>query len=134
MKIFSRLILTIAFIVSSVSDSYSQMPADAYNAADSLLRLTADKVYYGNVMPEWIGRTNRFFYENLTPAGKEFIIVDAGKLSKNKAFNQEGLPNRLGRKPGRNSMPESCPYGIFYSLTVCRVLHSPTMVTTGFAT
>ena len=101
MKIFSRLILTIAFIVSSVSDSYSQMPADAYNAADSLLRLTADKVYYGNVMPEWIGRTNRFFYENLTPAGKEFIIVDAGKLSKNKAFNQERFAESLGKETGK---------------------------------
>lgn len=101
MKTLSRFILTIALIVPSVSDSYSQMPADVYNAADSLLRLTADKVYYGNVMPEWIGRTNRFLYENLTPAGKEFIIVDAGKLSKNKAFNQERFAESLGKETGK---------------------------------
>ena len=131
MKIFSRLILTIAFIVSSVSDSYSQMPADAYNAADSLLRLTADKVYYGNVMPEWIGRTNRFFYENLTPAGKEFIIVDAGKLSKNKAFNQERFAESLGKETGKKFDAGKLP---IRNLLFSDRLHSPTMVTTGFAT
>ena len=46
MKTLSR--LNCAAIISCIRFIFA-MPADMYNAADSLL--TADKVYYGNVMP-----------------------------------------------------------------------------------
>lgn len=101
MKTLSRTILTVTFFVFAVSDSLSQFSADMYKKADSLGRLTADKVYYGNVRPVWIGKTDSFLYENLTPAGTEFIIADAGKLTKRKAFNQEKFAESLGKETGK---------------------------------
>ena len=62
------------------------MSPDIYKRADDLAKKTADKVFYGNVRPVWIGKTNSFLYENLTPSGTEYMIVDAEKLSKKKAF------------------------------------------------
>jgi dipeptidyl aminopeptidase/acylaminoacyl peptidase len=97
----SRLILAAILLVFSVSDSLSQISPDVYNKADSLVRITANKVYYGNVKPVWIGKTNSFLYENLTPSGTEFIIVDAGKLTRKKAFNQERFAESLGKEAGK---------------------------------
>ena len=101
METISRLILAAILFFFSVTDSLSQMSADIYKKADDLAKVTADKVYYGNVRPVWIGKTNSFLYENLTPSGTEFMIVDAEKLTKKKAFNQERFAESLGRETGK---------------------------------
>jgi len=111
MKTLSRITLTVILFVFSVSNSLSQFSADLYKKADSLVRFAADKVYYGNVMPVWIGKTNSFLYENLTPAGTEFIIVDAGKLNKKKAFNQEKFAGSLAKETGKEFDPGRLPIG-----------------------
>ncbi len=109
MKTISRLILAAIFFIFYVSDSLSQMSADVYKKADDLAKATADKVYYGNVRPVWIGKTNSFLYENLTPSGTEFMIVDAEKLTKRKAFNQERFAESLGKETGKVFEPGKLP-------------------------
>jgi len=109
MKTFSRLTLAAIFFTISMSDSLSQMSVDVYKRADDLAKVTADKVYYGSVRPVWIGKTNSFLYENLTPAGTEFIIVDAEKLTKKKAFNQERFAGSLSKETGKKFEPGKLP-------------------------
>ena len=57
-------ILILSFILGNVNFScnvlWSQITADDYKRADDLSRITADKVFYGNVRPSWIGTTGRF--------------------------------------------------------------------------
>lgn len=111
MKTSSRLILAATLFVIGFSEAFPQMPADLYKRADSLPGLTSQKVYYGNVRPVWIGKTNSFLYENLTPAGTEFMIADARKLTKMKAFNQERFAESLGKETGKKFYAGKLPIG-----------------------
>ena len=105
----SRLVLAAIFFIFSVSDSLSQMSAEVYKRADDLAKVTAEKVYYGDVRPVWIGKSNRFLYENLTPEGTEFMIFDSEKLTKRKAFNQEKFAESLGKQTGKEFEPGKLP-------------------------
>jgi len=101
-------IIWVMFIFSGFSAS-SQMPPDFYERADDLAKKTAGKVYYGNVQPAWIGKTNSFLYENLTPEGTIYMIVDAEKLSKRKAFNQDKFSKAFEAATGQKSDPGKLP-------------------------
>jgi dipeptidyl aminopeptidase/acylaminoacyl peptidase len=91
-----RVLLSImSLLVLSIYSASSQMSKEIYDKADNLVKNTTDKVYYGNVRPVWIGKTNSFLYENLTPAGTDYIIVDAENLSKKKAFDREKFATAL---------------------------------------
>jgi len=98
-----------AMFILSVFSANSQMPPDIYEKADDLAKKTAGKVYYGNVRPVWIGKTNSFLYENLTPEGTEYIIVDAEKLTKKKAFNQVKFAKAFEAATGQKNDPGKLP-------------------------
>jgi len=97
-----------------VSEGYllSQITSADYKRADDLAKLVSDKVYNGNVKPIWIGTTNSFLYENFTSSGTEYLIVDAGSLTKKKAFDQKkfalafesatGMKTEAGKLPIKN--------------------------------
>src|SRR5512140_2993515 len=86
-----------------------QISPDIYKRADDLIKLTSDKVYYGNVDPVWIGNTNNFLYENLTPGGTEYIIVNAGNLTKKKAFDQKKFSSGFESATGKKAEPGKLP-------------------------
>lgn len=79
----------------------SQVTADDYKRADDLAKLASDQVYYGNVKPVWIGSTNGFIYENSTPVGKEYMIVNANSASKRNAFDQKKFAIAFQSATGR---------------------------------
>lgn len=99
-------LLLFAFTVS-----YSQTMAENYRRADSLSAMTAGKVFYGNVRAAWIGSTGSLFYENATPAGTEYVLVNANEKSKKPAFDQNkfivsfdaatGQKSKFGKLPIR---------------------------------
>ncbi len=89
MKNEKLIISIIVILLFSTTFSRSQMSPDVYQRADDLVKTTSDKVYNGNVRPEWIGNTGNFFYENFTPNGTEYLIVNAVNLTKKQAFNKE---------------------------------------------
>ena len=109
LTIIKRSNLIAAIFVFTTLIARPQMPAELYKRADDLIRNTTDKVYYGNVKPVWIGKTNCFLYENLTRAGTEYIIVDAGKLTKKKAFNQEKFAKAFEAATGKKADPGKLP-------------------------
>jgi dipeptidyl aminopeptidase/acylaminoacyl peptidase len=76
------------FLVSS-QVLIPQTISDDYRRADEMVKLTADKIFNGNVRPSWIGNTPYFLYENLTPEGTEYLIVNAAIGTKKKAFDQK---------------------------------------------
>jgi dipeptidyl aminopeptidase/acylaminoacyl peptidase len=99
-------------ILFSSEDLISQVTIDDYKRADDLARLVADKVYYGSVRPSWIGNTGSLLYENNTPAGIEYVILNTRDLQKRQAFDQSkfaigfyaatGIKAETGKLPIRN--------------------------------
>jgi dipeptidyl aminopeptidase/acylaminoacyl peptidase len=86
-----------------------QITPDLYMKADSLPRLTSNKVYYGSVNPVWIGKTNSFLYQNYTPEGTEFIIVNSNNLTRRRAFDQKKFAAALAKISGNKIDPRRLP-------------------------
>ena len=105
-----KLIISIAanFILTTLI-TMSQISPEVYKRADDLVKTTSDKVYYGNVNPTWIGKTNSFLYENLTPEGTEYLIVDADKLTKRNAFDQKKFAASFEASTGKKADPGKLP-------------------------
>ena len=88
------------FIVSSVLLLISvtiiaQVTVADYQRADSLSQKFRNKIWYGNVRPSWAGKTSVFTYENETPSGKEYIIINPVKQTKEEAFSTEKLAKKM---------------------------------------
>ncbi|MCJ7447343.1 MAG: S9 family peptidase [Bacteroidales bacterium] len=105
-----KLVLDIfPILILSQTISFSQGIADDYKRADDLARITMSKVFYGNVRPSWIGNTGNLFYENLTPDGTEYLIVNAISKSKKPAFDQKrfvtAFESATGKKAETGKLP-----------------------------
>ncbi len=74
---------------------YGDVTVEDYRRADRFRRELDKLVYTGDVNPRWIERTNRFWYRNYIPGGKEFVLVDADLRSKAPAFDHERLAAAL---------------------------------------
>jgi dipeptidyl aminopeptidase/acylaminoacyl peptidase len=80
----------------------AQGTVDDYNRAFSLPDRLKDKVYYSNVTPQWIEKTNKFWYVRFTPQGKTYLLVDADKRKSTALFDHVKLAETLsnaGKKP-----------------------------------
>jgi dipeptidyl aminopeptidase/acylaminoacyl peptidase len=108
-------ILKLSFLIAVIvfpELAYPQVTAEDYKRADDLARLVAEKVYYGSVRPSWIGNTGSLLYENNTPAGIEYVILNTRDLKKRQAFDQSkfaigfyattGIKAETGKLPIRN--------------------------------
>jgi dipeptidyl aminopeptidase/acylaminoacyl peptidase len=71
-----------------------------YERAQAVGMLFSGKVFYGDVRPVWIGKTSRFFYENTTPGGKEYVLVDAAAKSRRMAFDAARIAAALSKLTG----------------------------------
>ncbi len=98
----SLVIATILFLASLISNSKlnAQGTAADYERALSLEKKFSGKVFYGNVLPSWIGKTDMFFYENLTPEGKKYILIDAAVKSRRDAFDTGRMAAALNKATG----------------------------------
>lgn len=67
-------------------------------------------VYHGAVVPNWIGKTNRFWYRIYIPGGKEFLLVDAEKRKRGPAFDHKRLAESLSRAMGRSYTGKTLPF------------------------
>lgn len=99
--------LLVAAVFSTVL--YSQVTKEDYRRADELANKVSGKVYYGNVRPTWIGTTGAFLYENNTPAGTEYLIVDPVRAVKRQAFDQKRLARSLQEATGKDFTPGKLP-------------------------
>jgi hypothetical protein len=50
-----------------------------YKRADAASTLFGNKMYNGNVRPVWIEESSIFWYENQTPDGRKYIVIDPVK-------------------------------------------------------
>jgi len=105
-KLFTGIILS---VLISGEFSFSQVTTNDYLRADSLVSMTSGKVFYGSVRPSWIGNTSSFLYENLTPGGTEYIIVNPVNKSKRPAFDQKKFTASFESATGTKAVPGRLP-------------------------
>ena len=89
--------------------SFAQGTEKDYERALALDKLLAGKVYHGDIMPVWVGKSGMFFYENNTASGKEYILVDAARKSRRQAFNTVKLADALRKVTGDTVKTENLP-------------------------
>ena len=99
------LTLSAAIVFSgAVSAQKSFSPAD-YQRADSLVDVFGKTVYHAVQGINWDENNPYFWYSTLTPVGKEFWVVYAEKLKKEKLFETGKLVQQLSeimQKPVKN--------------------------------
>lgn len=98
----------IGFVAVALSAT-GQGRIEDYNRAGNAGSLFQNKVYYGNVRPNWIEGTALFWYENLTPEGRMYVMADAGKKTKREAFDQARFARSFESVTGKKVEPGRIP-------------------------
>ncbi len=101
MYFHKQLILAIAgFSALAVS---AQGTVEDYNRAYSLRdKYSSRHVYNGTVTPSWIKGTNKFWYVDESPDGRNYTVIDAEKKSRSAMFDQNSLATELSKATGRD--------------------------------
>ncbi len=94
-KSVSRTVIVSAVLLLISASIIAQVTVADYRRADSLAEKFRDITWYGSVRPSWAGETSVFTYENETPSGREYIIVDPLKQIKKEAFSTEKLAKKM---------------------------------------
>ena len=92
---------------------------EKYAEADGFRQKYEAGYFGGNITPRWIGNTHFCWYAVKTPAGTDFILVNAGKRQKQPAFDQKAMAKaltaELGRKvEGAVQKSRIAPFAIVY--------------------
>ena len=69
-------------------------------------------VYKSRITPHWLAGNTQFWYRNDLRGGtKEFILVDAEKGSRQRAFDHEKLASALAKAAGESVSADKLPFG-----------------------
>lgn len=105
-----KALITVHWLLLCLSPvSPAQVTPEDYKRADKLNEMVASKVFFSDIRPNWIGATNSFFYENFTPSGKEYVIVNAERLTRKPAFDQERFAKSFENVTGVKATPGTLP-------------------------
>ncbi len=121
-KLLTMLSLTFLFIAILASTSIlageQENPRQALTAADydqaaKFLRAhTAPLVFGASVRPTWLD-ADRFYYRNRFAEGFEFVLVDAGKRTRKRAFDHKKLASALSKAADTTYKPFDLPFASF---------------------
>jgi dipeptidyl aminopeptidase/acylaminoacyl peptidase len=89
----------------------AQGTAADYERANSLRRLTANKVFKATVEPHWFDGNTRFWYRNdLAGGATEFVLVDTAKGGREPAFDHARLAAALAKDSGKPVRATHLPF------------------------
>jgi hypothetical protein len=98
-------VLVLVTLISAFASAQRVFTASDYTKADSIVNLFSKKVYHTVQKVNWVKDKPIFWYTTLTETGKEFWMVNAEKLSKEKIFETDTLVHQLSeitKKPVKN--------------------------------
>ncbi len=99
----------IVLLALSLSDGHGQGKPEDYKRAEGLAASVSGKVFYSNVRPVWIGNRGVFMYENTTPEGTDYILVDPDRKTRGNAFDQQKFAESFNRTTGQKAVPGKLP-------------------------
>jgi dipeptidyl-peptidase-4 len=85
-------------------------PEDYLRAQQFLPANLRRSVYVADVSAHWINKTNRFWYQKVSPKGSEFVLVDANHNNSASAFDHERLAAALSRGSKRRYSSSELPF------------------------
>ncbi len=100
----NKYLLTVSVLLAySSAEAFQQdsVTYKDYQHAESFLGYNTSKLIDGgNIRPNWLSG-DRFWYENSTKNGTEFLFVDPAKKSKTKAFDHQKLADAINKSTGK---------------------------------
>lgn len=85
-------------------------PADPFASTQPFLSANlAPKILNHSFVPNWIGASDRFWYDLRTTAGHEVRIVDAATGAQRPAFDHRAMASVLGKQLGKPLQAEALP-------------------------
>jgi dipeptidyl aminopeptidase/acylaminoacyl peptidase len=100
--------LLFALLIQS-SSLFAQGTLQDYQRADGARKLFRNKVYNNPGSFHWVRGQHKFWYANNARAGKEFLIVDADRLTQERAFDHvrvaKNLSTKLAKKIAGHALP-----------------------------
>ena len=110
----SALIIYVMLMLS-IGNLSAQVTVEDYERAYNLSALASDKVFHSDIRPVWIA-SRYFLYENITPEGVMYNIVDVVRGTNLAAFDHVRFAASLGSVAGRKIDPGKLPIsGITFS-------------------
>ncbi len=109
MKTLTKTTVTALFLALITMQVLGQGKVEDYKRADNIRNVYSGKVFYDNVRPSWIGETGLFTYENNTPDGRDYILVDPSRNSKKEAFDRTKFATSLGKVSGNKIDEKNLP-------------------------
>jgi dipeptidyl-peptidase-4 len=109
------MVLLLAFLypVAAQQQEKRILTAEDYARAEKFLRQHTDPLVFGaNVRPDWIDE-DLFWYRNNIPEGYEFVLLDAKKKQRKRAFDHEKLARALSEAAGKTYQPFKLPFQSF---------------------
>jgi dipeptidyl-peptidase-4 len=104
------LLLTVLNPAAAQQQEKRILTTEDYACAEKFLRQHTDPLVFGaNVRPDWIDK-DLFWYRNDIPEGYEFVLVDADKKQRNRAFDHERLARALSHAAGKTYEPFKLPF------------------------
>ncbi len=107
----ARIFLVSFLILCSDGILRAQGTLEDYRRAERFLADEVKKLAFsGEVRPSWIEGTSRFWYVNDGPTGKEFMLVDSARATREPAFDHEKLAAALSRAVGKPYAARALPF------------------------
>ncbi len=107
------MLLMVAGAMSPVRSRAQGTLEDYQRASQFLPGKISRKVSFGEVTPHWIEESSRFWYRKLSSGGKEFLLVDATKPSREPAFDHVRLAAALSAAAHREYKATELPFDTF---------------------
>ncbi len=108
----SMLSCTVVFL--AVSQAIAQGAREDYQRAQRFLPGNLRSlVSSSDITPNWIEKTNRFWYRKTDAKGSEFILIDADKNTSGPAFDHEKLAAALSHAARHEYRAKEFPFFVF---------------------
>jgi dipeptidyl aminopeptidase/acylaminoacyl peptidase len=107
------LVLSFVFTAAVPTGLVAQGTLEDYQRADSLDARTRGLVTDVAEGPNWIGRTNRFWYRKSVEGGNRFILVDPSETAKGPAFDHGRIAASLSALRGDTLTAVTLPFSQF---------------------
>ena len=107
-------LLLAAILIIAAIPAAAQGTLEDYQRAQSFLPGNLrHKVFMGDVAPNWMEKTNRFWYRSTSAKGTEFLLVDAAQNTSAPAFDHARLAEALATASHRTYQATELPFDTF---------------------
>lgn len=113
MRLWFRAAAFVCLLTSAIAALAQGTRAD-YERAEKLLPWNVRRIVYeADVTPHWLGSAEKFWYSVRARAGREFVVIDPEKGTRENAFDSAKLAGALSRVLRREVKPEDLPFDVF---------------------